>query len=77
MTSERRLTVRYDVQGAGNSGGDRHPLVVMEELAGVWGFNILKAQWYPIGDCWIFEIELEGTVIIFPDYVIAVGEGTP
>lgn len=45
---------RYDLIGADlDFGVNEHPQIQMKKL----GFNIVKSEPIPIGDCWIFGVD--------------------
>lgn len=55
----------YDMIGAYYSGVNKHPQQDMLDL----GFNIVKCQCFPVGDCWYFRVDNEDEVANIPDYL--------
>ena len=61
----------YDVIGADiDFHVAKHPIQDIKDL----GFHIIKAEAFPIVDCWIFRVDNENEVVNIPAYIRPVSD---
>lgn len=58
-----KTKLRYDIIGCGPID---HPQKVMEKIAKIHNFKVIKSEPISVADCWIFTIEYEKKLSYLP-----------